>query len=105
MDSWDISALGVEAHHPRVLRTDDHGRAIAILLPAGEELQEHRTHEAAYLMVVEGQVEIVQDGHSTAGGPGFFAHFQPAETREVRAREDSRLVLLLTPWPGAGHHT
>lgn len=105
MDSWDISTLAVEVHRPVVLRTDDHGRAIAIQLPAGEEMQEHRTHEAAYLMVVEGLVEIVQEGESTSGGPGFFAHFQPAETREVRAHEDSRLVLLLTPWPGAGHHT
>ena len=96
----------MEPHKPQVLRSDDHGRAIALTLPAGEELQEHQTHEAAYLMVMEGQVEIAQDGRvETTGGPGLLAHFQPAERREVRAKDDSKLVLILAPWPAEEHHT
>jgi redox-sensitive bicupin YhaK (pirin superfamily) len=106
VESWDINSLGVEPHKPQVLRSDDHGRVIALTLPAGEELQEHQTHEGAYLMVMEGEIEIVQDGQvDTAGGPGFLAHFQPAERREVRAGKETKLVLILAPWPAAEHHT
>lgn len=104
MDSWDIRSLAVEPHRPEILRTDDHARAVALHLPAGEELQEHQTHEGVYLVVVDGEVEIALDGSARAGGgPGFMAHFQPNERREVRAKSDARLVLILAPWPGVGH--
>ncbi len=103
MESWDIRSLDVQPHQPEVLRSDDHGRAIAINLPAGEELQEHQTHETAYLVVADGEVEIEQAGETVAGGPGFVAHFVPDERREVRATGDARIVLILTPWPGPGH--
>ena len=103
MQSWDIASLEVEPHFPQVLRSDDSTRAIAINLPAGEELQEHQTHESAYLVVASGAVEVQDGGDTETGGPGYVAHFEPHERREVRAKEDSRLVLLLAPWPGEGH--
>jgi quercetin dioxygenase-like cupin family protein len=103
METWDIASLDVEPHRPAVLRSDDETRVIAINLPAGEELQEHQVHERAYLLVVDGEIEIDQGGDTVSGGPGFLAHFDPAERREVRAKSDSRLVLLLSPWPGVGH--
>ena len=104
MQTWDISSIDVQPHQPEVLHTDDEGRAIAINLPAGEQLQEHQTHEAAFLFVAAGQVEVAsQGGEAQAAGPGFLAHFEANERREVRARDDSRIVLLLNPWPGAGH--
>jgi quercetin dioxygenase-like cupin family protein len=103
VDSWDIRSLEIEPHHPQVLRSDDETRLIAINLPAGEELQEHQVHERAYLLVADGEIEIVQNGESVSGGPGFIAHFAPRERREVRAKGDTRLLLLLSPWPGEGH--
>jgi quercetin dioxygenase-like cupin family protein len=103
METWDISSLTIEPHQPKVLRSDEETRAIAILLPAGEELQEHQTHERAYLVVAGGEVEIVQDGGSESGGPGLVAHFEPGERRTVRAVSDARIVLVLAPWPGVGH--
>lgn len=103
MESWDIRALELEAHHPQVLRSDDETRMIALLLPAGEELQEHQVHERAYLMVADGEIEVSQDGGSITGGCGFMSHFDPNERRTVRAITDARLVLLLSPWPGIGH--
>nr|MBA2580071.1 hypothetical protein [Thermoleophilaceae bacterium] len=48
VQSWDIRSMKVEPHKPQVLRTSAEARSIAINLPAGDELQEHRTHEAAY---------------------------------------------------------
>jgi len=103
MDSWDIRALELEPHRPQVLRSDDETRVIAINLPGGEELQDHQVHERAYVVVVDGQVEIVQDGSAQTAGPGFLAHFEPKERHEVRAKSDSRLLLILSPWPGEGH--
>ncbi len=105
MQSWDIRSLAIEPHHPQVLRSDDETRAIAVRLPGGEELQEHQVHERTYLLVADGEIEIVQDGTATRGGAGFVSHFEPNERRTVRALRDARLVLVLAPWPGVGHPT
>jgi quercetin dioxygenase-like cupin family protein len=72
-------------------------------MPSGEELQEHQVHERAYLLVVDGEIEISQNGRSVTGGTGFLSHFEPNERRTVRALTDARLVLVLAPWPGVGH--
>ncbi|MBV8955993.1 MAG: cupin domain-containing protein [Solirubrobacterales bacterium] len=103
METWDITALAIEPHQPKVLRSDDETRAIAIHLPAGEELQEHQVHERTYVLVAAGEVEISGDGRSETGGPGFLSHFEPNERRTVRAISDARVVLVLAPWPGVGH--
>ena len=103
METWDIGSLALEPHHPQVLRSDADTRAIAINLPAGEELGDHQVHERAYVVVASGEVEITGDGQTVSGGPGLTAHFAPAERHAVRAVTDVRLVLLLAPWPGPGH--
>jgi quercetin dioxygenase-like cupin family protein len=103
METWDIASLDVQPHQPEVLRSDDETRVIAINLPAGEALQEHQVHERAWLVVAAGEVEVEQGGDTVTGGPGLLAHFDPAERHLVRARQDSRLILLLSPWPGDGH--
>jgi quercetin dioxygenase-like cupin family protein len=103
MDAWDLMQLDVEPHKPEVLRSDDGAaRAIAIALPAGESLQEHGTYEHAWLHVHHGHVRIIQDGAHSEAAAGFLAHFAPHEAREIEALEDSRLLLLLAPWPGTG---
>ena len=103
METWDIRSLDIEPHHPVVLRSDDETRAIAIHLPAGEELQEHQVHERAYLVVADGEIEVITDGRTVSGGAGFVSHFEPRERHAVRALSDARLVLVLAPWPGMGH--
>ncbi|MFL5842819.1 MAG: cupin domain-containing protein [Thermoleophilaceae bacterium] len=105
MDTWDIRTLDVQPHHPEVLRSDDGAaRAIAIHLPVGEELQEHEVHEHAYLIVVDGEVELAEGGgESRTAGPGTVAHWAPQERHEVSATSDARLLLVLAPWPGEGH--
>jgi quercetin dioxygenase-like cupin family protein len=100
MDSWDLRTLDVEVHRPRVLRSDrGAARAIAINLPAGDLLQEHEVHEHAYLVVVDGELEIEHDGGTEPAGAGYVAHWDPHERREVRAKADSRFLLFLAPWP------
>ena len=105
LETWDIPSLEVEPHHPEVLHSEEEGRAIAINLPAGESLQEHETHEHAYLVVASGEVELEQGGETLSGGAGLLAHFEPHERREVRATSDTRLLLILTPYPAPGRQS
>jgi redox-sensitive bicupin YhaK (pirin superfamily) len=100
MDTWDIRSLAVQPHQPQILRSDDGAaRAIAINLPAGEQLQEHEVHEHAYLVVLDGEVEL----SGQVAGAGSAAHRDPQERHDVKATSDARLLLILAPWPGPGH--
>jgi quercetin dioxygenase-like cupin family protein len=103
METWHVLELPLEAHHPQVLRSDAETRMVAILLPAGEQLQAHQVHERSYLIVVDGEVTISQDSGSVSGAAGLLAHFEPNERRTIEAATDARLVLVLAPWPGEGH--
>ncbi len=104
MEHWDLRTLDVQPHQPQILHSvRGEARSIAIALPAGEALQEHEVHERAHLVVVDGDVEIVQDGTTQSAGTGAFSVFDPHERHEVRAISDARLLLILAPWPGPGH--
>jgi quercetin dioxygenase-like cupin family protein len=103
VEHWDVRSLSVEPHHPQILHSDEEGRTIALQLPAGEMLQEHEVHERAWVIVVDGEVEISEGGQAVTGGAGMVAIFDPGERHEVRARSHTRLLLVLAPWPGKGH--
>ena len=104
MKTWNTQELGTEPHKPEILSSvEDAARVIALSLPAGEQLQEHEVHERAWLVVLEGEVEVEADGATVSGGNGLVAEFGPQERHEVRATSDARLLLVLAPWPGDGH--
>lgn len=104
MRSWDLQAVGVEPHQPEILASAEDARTILLYLPAGEEMQEHEVHERARIVVVAGEVDVsMPDGESVAAGPGHLLEFEPGERHTVAARSDSRLLLILSPWPGDGH--
>jgi quercetin dioxygenase-like cupin family protein len=104
MQCWDLRTVGVEPHQPEILSSAEDARTILLYLPGGEELQEHEVHERARIVVIEGQVEIsMPSGESMSGGPGHLLEFEPGERHTIAAHSDSRLLLVLTPWPGEGH--
>ena len=104
MEHWDLRTLDVQPHQPQILHSvRGDARSIAINLPAGEALQDHEVHERAHLIVVEGTVELEQEGTVVTAEAGAFAVFDPHERHEVRATTDARLLLILAPWPGDGH--
>lgn len=103
MDLFNVTGLDVQAHHPEVLQSRPEGRAVAIHLPAGEQLQDHEVHERAWLVVLSGSVRVSADGRAETAGPGTLAVFDPRERHEVEATDDARLLLVLAPWPGDGH--
>ena len=103
METWDVGALGAEPHKPEILSSGEAARVIALALPAGERLQDHEVHERAWLVVLDGEVEIEAGEQSASGGRGLVAEFGPRERHAVRATADARLLLVLAPWPGDGH--
>jgi redox-sensitive bicupin YhaK (pirin superfamily) len=104
VQTWDTAGMDVQPHEPQVLESEAEGRAIVIQLPQGEALQEHQVHERAWLLVIDGAIEISGPGEDpVSGGAGLLAGFDPNERREIRATQEARLVLLLSPWPGEGH--
>ena len=104
MEHWDLRTLELEPHQPQVLQSAiGEGRAIALKLPAGEELQDHEVHERAYLVVVDGEVDVQAGAGSTTATAGSLFVFDPKERHEARATADARLLLVLAPWPGDGH--
>jgi quercetin dioxygenase-like cupin family protein len=104
VNSWDLKALDLKPRLPEILSSSDVARAIVLDLAAGESLSDHEVHERAWLVVLDGEIEVATAGGEVAGGGvGLLVEFAPGERHEVLASADARLLLLLTPWPGSGH--
>lgn len=104
MQSWNLKELDLKPRLPEILSSSDSARAILLDLAANERLSDHEVHERAWLLVVDGQIEVnAAAGESTTGGAGTLVEFAPRERHEIRANTPTRLLLLLTPWPGHEH--
>ncbi len=104
MRSWNLRGLSLKSRLPEILSSTSEARAIALDLQAGESLPDHEVHERAWVVVVDGEVEVTSaGGERVKGGSGLLVELAPSERHEVVARSDARLLLLLTPWPGVGH--
>jgi quercetin dioxygenase-like cupin family protein len=100
MEHWDLRTVEVEPHQPKILHSArGEARSILVNLPAGEELKDHQVHERAYVVVIDGEVDL---GGAT-GDAGSAAVFDPNERHAVKAISDARLLIVLAPWPGNGH--
>ena len=104
MRSWKLDEIDLKPKLPEILSYSSAARAIALDLAAGEGLAEHEVHERAWLILLSGAVEVsTGTGERVEGRPGLLVELSPGERHEVLATADSRLLLLLTPWPGNGH--
>ncbi len=104
MERWHLPSIAADGkREPRVLFSRPDCRAVVLDLNEGDELGDHRLYEHAVVQVVSGRLGLAQAGREVECEAGMLMTFEPGETRSVRALEASRLLLLLTPWPGAGH--
>ena len=104
MNSWNLTALDLKPRLPEILSSSDAARAVVFDLAPGEALGDHEVHERAWLLVISGKVSVQgAAGEQVDGGAGLLVELAPAERHEVHAEQQSRLLLLLTPWPGSGH--
>ena len=106
MQSWNLLELETPSgtRSPIVMHSTDEARAVLIGIAPGQELGDHQVHERAYVVVVDGQVQIDAGGDSLEAGPGTLVRFEEKERRRVSSADGARLLLLLAPWPGAGHY-
>jgi quercetin dioxygenase-like cupin family protein len=104
MNTWTIPSMDLRPHAPEILASAVDARVIALMIPGGESLDDHQVHERAWVIVLDGEVEISTNaGDSVAGGSGLLVEFAPHERHAVHARTDAHILLLLTPWPGDDH--
>ena len=106
MQSWNLREIDAPggSRSPVVLRSDAAARAVLIALDPGQELGDHQVKERALVAVVDGSIRVESGGESVQGGTGCFFSFDADERRSISTREGARILLVLAPWPGAGHY-
>jgi quercetin dioxygenase-like cupin family protein len=105
VQAWDLTSIDTPGGtvSPVVLHTDE-ARAVLIGLEPGQELGQHEVKERAWVVVLEGEVDVEASGESLLGRPGTLVTFDPEERHAVRSAGGARVLLLLAPWPGDGHY-
>lgn len=94
----------VERQKPQVLFSEPQCRAIVLDLRDGEDIGSHQVRERAVIEVLSGCVSIETADEIVECKAGTLLMLEPSERHAVHGLEDSRLLLLLAPWPAAGHN-
>ena len=105
MRVWQLHEIEMPqgTRSPVVLDSED-SRAVLIGLSPGQELGEHQVRERAWVVVLDGAVEVETAADTVTASTGTLLEFDPTERRTVRSAKGSRLLILLAPWPGPGHY-
>jgi quercetin dioxygenase-like cupin family protein len=106
MQSWNLHDIEPPggSRSPVVLDPTRPARALVIGLEPGQRLGEHEVKEHAFLLVVDGTVQIDVGDETFEASPGMLFLFEPQERGAVSTREGVRLLLFRAPWPGPGHY-
>jgi mannose-6-phosphate isomerase-like protein (cupin superfamily) len=54
--------------------------------------------------VVEGTAQIEASGGAVEAGAATLLTFEPGERHSVASESGARIVMILSPWPSAGHY-
>jgi quercetin dioxygenase-like cupin family protein len=105
VESWRLPEIATPdgTRSPVVLMSEDEARAVLIGLDPGQRLGDHQVKEHAWLLVVDGAVRIASSDEEIEAPAGTLAHFEPDERHAVASDDGAKILLLLAPWPGAGH--
>jgi len=106
VESWRLPEIATPdgTRSPVVLKSQDEARAVLIGLDPGQELGDHQVKEHAWLLVVDGAVRIGAGGEDVEAPAGTLVRFDPDERHSVSSADGAKILLLLAPWPGAGHY-
>ena len=102
-DAPRVAMLGCQ--QPRVLFSDPECRVVVVDLCSGEGLGDHQVRERAVVEVITGRILVECSGETCECEAGALLVFDPGEQHAVRALVETRLLMMLAPWPGAGHNT
>jgi quercetin dioxygenase-like cupin family protein len=102
---WDLLSTPAPAgrRDPVVLHSDDSARAVLVVLQPGQSLGDHQVKEHAWVTVVDGSVRVSTGDGDVELGAGGLVRFDPDERHALSSDTGARVLLLLAPWPGAGH--
>ena len=105
MQHWDLLSTPAPAgrRDPVVLHSDDSARAVLVVLQPGQSLGDHQVKEHAWVTVVDGSVRVATGDGDVELGAGSLVRFDPDERHALSSDAGARVLLLLAPWPGAGH--
>ena len=105
MRAWQLHEIETPGgtRSPVVLDSED-SRAVLIGIAPGQELGEHQVRERAWVIVVDGIVEVETAGETLSAAAGTLLEFEPTERRTVRSANGARVLIVFTPWPGPGHY-
>lgn len=105
MRVWNLHEIDLPdgTRSPVVLDSED-SRAVLIGIAPGQELGDHQVRERAWVVVVDGAVEVDNGGTTISAPTGTLLEFDPAERRAVRSADGARVLIVFTPWPGPGHY-
>ncbi len=107
MQTWDLRQIDTPGgtRSPVVLDSEEEAaRAVLVGLEPGQELGEHEVKEHAFVLVLEGTVQVEAGAESLDAGEGTLLLFQPEERRALSSRDGARMLLVLAPWPAPGHY-
>jgi quercetin dioxygenase-like cupin family protein len=106
VQSWNLRELETPGgtRSPIVLHSTDEARAVLIGIHPGQELGDHQVHEHAYILVVDGAVQLEAGGETLEAGPGTLVRFEEKERHRVSSAAGARVLMILAPWPGPGHY-
>lgn len=93
---WELDRLRVAEHQPQVLLADQPAsRVIALLLPRGESLQEHKGPGHAFVFVTRGLLSVRTGARERMLPSLSLIHFEPRELHEAHAITECQLMLWL----------
>ena len=106
MQRWDLLELDAPdgTRDPIVLHSDDAARAVLLVLRPGQALGDHQVKENAWVVVLDGEVEITVGSETAKCGAGTLTRFDADERHALASSRGARVLLMLSPWPGAGHY-
>lgn len=105
MRAWQLNEIETPegTRSPVVLDSED-SRAVLIGIKPGQELGEHQVRERAWVVVLDGAVQVETANESLTASAGTLLEFEPTERRTVRSEGGARVLIVFTPWPGPGHY-
>jgi quercetin dioxygenase-like cupin family protein len=102
VDAPRVPSVG--AQKPRVLFSSSECRLVVLDLGAGATLPDHHVRERAVVQVISGRVAVDASGETVECEAGTLLTFDPGERHALRGLDEARLLLMLSPWPAAGHN-
>ena len=106
MQHWDLRSIDAPrgTRDPYVVHQDAGARAVLVSIEPGQALGDHQVKENTWVVVIDGDVQVGAGGETVEIGPGGLLRFEPGERHSLSSTGGARVLLVLTPWPGAGHY-